>query len=63
MVRAWFERRFGSGAVPVDATGRAIPDARPAAGSAGACPVAVRAHSRNGGKIEVGAHCPSIPAA
>ena len=62
-VRAWFERRFGTGPVPADATGRAIPNTRAIAASAGACPVPVRAHSRKGGQVEVGAHCRSLPAA
>jgi hypothetical protein len=62
-VRAWFERRFGTGPVPVDATGRAIRDERATAKGAGACPVAVRAHSRKGGQVDVGAHCRSMPAA
>jgi hypothetical protein len=62
-VRAWFERRFGTGPVLVDATGRAVRDAGTAAGSAGACPVAVRAHRRKRGKVAVGAHCRSRPAA
>ncbi|MGH6898997.1 MAG: hypothetical protein ACREJ5_21035 [Geminicoccaceae bacterium] len=56
-VRAWFERRFGTGPIPVDASGRAIQSAE-----AGACPVPVRAHSREGGKVKVDAHCRSIPA-
>jgi hypothetical protein len=62
-VREWFERRFGRGAVPVDTAGRALRTAPATTGTAGACPVAVRAHSRKGGKIEVGAHCRSTPAA
>jgi hypothetical protein len=49
--------------VAMDAAGRAIPNARATAGRARACPVAVRTHSRNGGKVEVGAHCRSVPAA
>ncbi|MGH6902193.1 MAG: hypothetical protein ACREIR_05585 [Geminicoccaceae bacterium] len=61
-VRAWFGRRFGTGPVPVDATGRAIRDAPARAGRAGACAVAVQAHSRGGGKVVVGAHCRSMPA-
>jgi hypothetical protein len=44
-VRVWFERRFGTGAGPVDATGRAVRDARATPGGTGACPVPVRAHS------------------
>jgi len=62
-VRAWFERRFGTGPVAVDATGRAIRSGRATAGRAGACPVPVRTHSREGGKVEVGAYCRSVPAA
>lgn len=62
-VRAWFERPFSRGPVPMDATGRAIRDRGHTAGTASACPVAVRAHSRNGGKVEVGAHCRSMPTA
>jgi hypothetical protein len=62
-VRAWFERRFGTGPVAVDATGRAIRGGGATAGRVGACPVPVRAHSRDGGKIEVGAHCRSVPVA
>jgi hypothetical protein len=62
-VRQWFEGRFGTGPVPVDVTGRAILSVRGSAAVAGACPVPVRAHSRNGGKVEVGAHCRSLPAA
>jgi hypothetical protein len=63
-VRAWFERRFSRGPVPVDATGRAIRDrGHTAVGTASACPVPVHAHSRDGGKVEVGAHCRSRPAA
>ncbi|MGH6895911.1 MAG: hypothetical protein ACREJ5_05120 [Geminicoccaceae bacterium] len=61
-VRAWFERRFGTGPVAVDATGRAVRSAGGATARAGACPVPVRAHSRGGGKVEVGAHCRSMPA-
>jgi hypothetical protein len=63
-VRAWFERRFGTGPVAVDATGRALRGGGATAGTAGgACPVPVRAHSRKGGKVEVGAHCRLRPAA
>jgi hypothetical protein len=62
-VRAWFERRFGTGPIPIDATGRALQNARDTARRAGACPVAVRARSRKGGKVGVGAHCRSRPAA
>lgn len=62
-VRGWFERRFGTGPGAIDATGRALQNARETAGRTGACPVAVRAHSRKGGKVEVGAHCRSTPAA
>jgi hypothetical protein len=62
-VREWFERRFGTGPVRMDATGRGIPSVRGSSATAGACPVAVRAHSRSGGKVEVGPHCRSMPAA
>jgi hypothetical protein len=62
-VREWFERRFGAGLVPVDATGRALPTARATAASAGTCPVPVRTYTRQGGKVEVDAHCRSRPAA
>lgn len=55
-VRTWFERRFGTGPTPVDATGRGIQSAE-----AGGCPVPVRAHNR--GKVEVRAHCRSAPTA
>jgi hypothetical protein len=54
-VRAWFEPRFGTGPIPVDATGRAMQSAE-----AGGCPVPVRAHNRS--KVEVRAHCRSVPA-
>lgn len=57
-VRAWFEHRFGTGPIPVDATGRAIQSAE-----VGACPVPVLAHSREGGKVKVAPHCRSTPAA
>ncbi|MGH6921618.1 MAG: hypothetical protein ACREJ0_28435 [Geminicoccaceae bacterium] len=64
LVRRWFEQRFGTGPARVDATGRTIPrvEAKIDA-SAGGCPVEVRAHTRDGGKIEVRKHCRSSPAA
>jgi len=62
-VHAWFERRFGTRTVALDATGRGIREGGATAGRAGACPVPVRAQSRGGGKVEVGAHCRSMPAA
>jgi hypothetical protein len=49
-VRAWFERRFGTGPVPVDATGRPH-GTRETSARARACPVPVRAHNR--GEVEV----------
>ena len=62
MVRAWFERRFGSDPARVDATGRLV-RAEPVMGrSGGSCPVPVRAHTREGGKVGVGAHCRGTPA-
>jgi hypothetical protein len=59
-VRAWFERRFGTGPVPVDATGRPH-GTRETSARARACPVPVRAHNR--GEVEVRAHSRSVPAA
>jgi hypothetical protein len=54
MVRQWFEQRVGPGPAPVDATGRIM--------AQGACPVPVRAHAREGGKVHVQAHCRARPA-
>jgi hypothetical protein len=48
----------------IDATGRRVPERATSVSSAGgACEVPVRAHSRVGGRVEVGAHCRSRPAA
>jgi hypothetical protein len=58
-VRAWFERRFGTGPSPVDATGRAR-GTRKTTERGGGCAVPVRAHNR--GNVEVRAHCRSTPA-
>jgi hypothetical protein len=64
MVREWFERAEGAGAARVDATGRRVREQGAAATpTGGGCEVAVRAHARKGGKIEVEAHCRSRPAA
>jgi hypothetical protein len=64
MVRNWFEEAGDDGPVRVDATGRQVREpARVAASAGGACEVPVQAHSRDGGKIEVDAHCRSRPAA
>jgi hypothetical protein len=54
LIRAWFERRFGTGPARVDATGRRVREDHARSGD---CPVPVRAHTRGGGKVEVGAHC------
>jgi hypothetical protein len=62
MVRAWFERSFGTGPIRLDATGRPVREEHATARS-GASPVAVRAHTRQGGKVEVAAHCRTRPAA
>jgi hypothetical protein len=56
MIRAWFERRFGIG------PGRPVRGGEAVARSGG-CPVPVRAHTRQGGKIEVETHCRAAPAA
>ncbi len=63
LVRAWFERRFGAGPARVDATGRRVRDGESVARSDGDCPVPVRAHTRQGGEVEVAAHCRATPAA
>jgi hypothetical protein len=63
MVRAWFEQRFGTDSTRADATGRLVRAEPAMAGSGRSCPVPVRAHTRQGGKIEVGAHCRATPAA
>jgi len=65
-VRAWFERAYGNRPVRRDATGRQIdgPSRQPridAAGAAGG-PVHVRAHSREGGRVDVDAHDRRPPA-
>jgi hypothetical protein len=52
LVRAWFERRFGTGPARADATGRPVREARATARSGG-CSVPVRAHTRQGGKVEM----------
>ena len=62
MVRTWFERRFGSDPALTDATGRLV-RGKTVAGSSGSCPVPVRAHTRQGAKIDVSAHCRATPAA
>ncbi|WP_316979165.1 DUF6973 domain-containing protein [Shumkonia mesophila] len=65
-VRAWFERAYGNRPVRRDATGRQVdgPLRQPridAAGAAGG-PVHVRAHSREGGRVDVDAHDRRPPA-
>jgi hypothetical protein len=62
LVRAWFERRFGTDAPRVDATGHRVREDQATARSGG-CPVPVRAHTRQAGKVEVAAHCRAAPAA
>jgi hypothetical protein len=62
MVRAWFEQRFGTNPAPADATGRLVRADR-AMERSGGCPVPVRAHTRQGAKIDVSAHCRATPAA
>ncbi len=65
-VRAWFERTYGNRPVRRDATSRQVDgpsrqlriDATGAAGG----PVHVRAHSREGGHVAVGAHDRRPPA-
>ena len=61
-VRTWFERRFGTGPIPTDATGRAIRRAvARTRATTDACPVHVRGYSRDGGKVQVRAYCRSLP--
>jgi hypothetical protein len=63
MVREWFERAQ-AGAARVGATGRPVREnAAAAVPAGGACEVPVRAHSREGGKVEVEAYCRARPAA
>jgi hypothetical protein len=57
MVKSWFERQFGTGPARVDATGRPVREDLAVAGSGGSCAVPVRGHTRQGGKVEVAAHC------
>lgn len=56
-VRGLFERAHGTEPVARDVAGRQI-----AGRSDGNCPVDVRAHAREGGKVRVEAHCRSMPA-
>jgi hypothetical protein len=62
LVGAWFERRFGTGAARVDATGRRVRE-EDAMARSGGCPVPVRAHTRQDGNVDVAAHCRATPAA
>jgi hypothetical protein len=67
MVQQWFERSVGPGPSPVDATGRIVAAAarapiRTSATGEDGCPVPVRAHAREGGKVKVEAHCRAKPA-
>ena len=61
MVRLWFEQESGTGPIAVDATGRLVRDRSGRKSERvtkdSACPVAVRAHTRDGGKVEVREHC------
>jgi hypothetical protein len=66
LVRLWFEQEFGTAQVALDAPGRIVrgqPGRRSErAASQGACPIPVRAHSRDGGRIRVRGHCRAEPA-
>src|SRR5919106_842999 len=57
MVRAWFERDTVAAPARVDATGRQVRERVAVPGAGGSCEVPVREHTREGGKIEVDAHC------
>jgi hypothetical protein len=63
LARAWFEQRFGTDPARADATGRLVRAQRATARSGGGCPVRVRAHTRQGGKVEIAAHCRATPTA
>jgi len=64
MVREWFERVVTSAPARVDAAGRRVPERMATVVSAGGvCEVPVRLHAREGGKVEVEAHCRTRPAA
>jgi hypothetical protein len=63
MIRAWFEQRFGTGPALADATGRLVRAEPAVTRSGGSCPVSVRAHTREGGKVDVAAHCRATLAA
>jgi hypothetical protein len=63
MVRAWFERDAVTGPARVDATGRQVRERVAVAPTGGSCEVPVREHAREGGKVEVDAHCRARPAA
>jgi hypothetical protein len=63
MVRDWFEQDAAAGPARVDATGRRVSERAVAEAPTGACAVPVREHTREGGKVEVEAHCRARPAA
>jgi hypothetical protein len=63
MVRAWFEQDAAIEPAQVDATGRQVRARMAAAPASGSCEVPVREHTREGGRVEVEAHCRARPAA
>jgi len=64
MARNWFAQVVGDGPIRVDTTGRQVREpAGDGASGGGACEVSVRAHCREGGKVEVDVHGRSRPAA